>query len=148
MTLATTKLTLSPALRWLLLVPAALAAWWATLLVGMLVYDWVEALCPPAQVVSGFCTNPRVNAALDALMIVFAGLSAIAVEAAVVRTAPARKAACCWLAFAAGSAVAVLGFGQGIMMASVLAPVLSAVTCGFVYALVITARLRKPPAAA
>ena len=42
-------------LRWVLILPSAVVAWFAALLVGMLALSLAEHLCPPENVVSGTC---------------------------------------------------------------------------------------------
>ena len=43
-------------LRWLLLLPALCACWFAALLFGLWLFDVAGSFCPPDQIVSGICT--------------------------------------------------------------------------------------------
>ena len=95
--------------RWLFILPAAIAAWYAVFITGMFVYTAVERVaCPPADFVSGYCMNERVQLALEITVHVFVALAAIAVVVATVITAPSHKVAVAWAAFVIGSNAAVL----------------------------------------
>lgn len=96
------------ALRWLLVVPAAIAAWYVTFIVGAFTYSFIEAhLCPSQDLFSGVCTSQSIRIALDVVMHVFVALSAIAVIAAAVTVAPSRKRKVAWVAFSIGAATAL-----------------------------------------
>lgn len=99
-------------LRWVLLVPAAVAAWFGVFLIGLVAYQATEhATCPAARMVSGQCVDPRVQSTLEIVIYIFAGISAVAVETAAAVTAPSHKALVTWLTFFFGSWVAlVFGF--------------------------------------
>ena len=46
------------AVRWLLVLPTAVVAWFVALFVGVGAYVGVEALCPANQITSGQCVAP------------------------------------------------------------------------------------------
>lgn len=135
------------AVRWALAGPGAIAAWYATFLVGIITHGTVEnALCPAGEMESGMCLNSRVRTYLEILIYMFVALSAIAVVSAAVDIAPSHKRIVAWVVFAAGSLAAALlattadAYGQGI----------SAVAAAFVATLVIDKYLRhlaatRPP---
>ena len=94
-------------LRWVLLIPAAVVAWYAVFVIGLFTHGWVEQLiCPPQDFMSGSCFNAGVQKWLDALMHCFVALAAVAVELAAVLVAPQRREAVLWVALALGLAAA------------------------------------------
>jgi len=112
-----------PWLRWLLVLPCAYLAWFATALLGMQVHARAEFVwCPAPDWVSDFCTNPQVQARLDLLIALFAGLSAVAVILAATAMAPARKVTVAWCALGMGGVLAaLLDFGSPPFYAAVSA---------------------------
>lgn len=95
-------------LRWFMVVPGAVLAWYAVFGVGLFTYPMIEStLCPPGDMISGLCHNERVSGVLDVVIHVFVGFSALVVVLSAVAIAPARKRIVAWLAFVAGSAVTV-----------------------------------------
>jgi len=126
-------------LRWILVWPAAIAAWIAVFFLGVYTHGWIErTFCPPLEFVSGMCANPRMMQALKATEVLFIALSAVAVELAAAITAPEKKLTVTWLTFAAGTvfavdmAVGVRSPGEGA----------AAVGAGLLTALLLTRRLR------
>lgn len=94
-------------LRWLLLAPAALAAWYAVFVLGLFSHSFVESrLCPPEELLSGFCTNATAQVWLEIIVHVFVALSALAVMTTSAIVAPGRKRSIAWLTLALGTAVA------------------------------------------
>ena len=100
-------------LRWALVAPAAVAAFCLVVVVSVMANDYFEtALCPPEDMVSGFCYNDRVRLFLDFLTFVFSGVIAFAVLATAIAVAPAHKRIVAWLTFALGATAAlVMGVG-------------------------------------
>ena len=129
---------MNSSLRWLLVLPASLLAWAAVLLVGTFTHGYAErALCPPDDLVSGFCDNATVRAKIDLLFLAFVALSAIAVVTTSVATAPSRKVAVAWMSVAVGSFIAFLVAGFSTEW-------LSAVIAGMLAAAATTAYHRRP----
>jgi len=96
-------------LRWVLVVPAAIAAWYAVFIIGLFTHDLVEnTLCPSDQLESGTCTNETVIAQLHVVVHVFVALSAVAVILAAVFVAPSHKKVVAWIALLCGATVASL----------------------------------------
>lgn len=96
-------------LRWLLVVPAAVAAWYSVFVVGIFAHGYVEeTLCPAGEMVSGICTNRDVQRILKVVVHAFVALSAAAVESAAVAIAPSHRNGTAWIVFAVGAVVAVV----------------------------------------
>ena len=121
--------------RWLLVVPAAVFAWYLVFVVGLFTHGFVEdLLCPAGQMVSGMCTNRSVQLTLRILVYIFVALSAIAVECTAVGIAPSHRATTAWIAFVAGSGVAAaLGVAGAAYGEAVVA-----ITSGLVTVMTIT----------
>ena len=101
-------------LRWLLVAPFAIAVWYVVLVAGVFVHSALETrLCPPQELVSGACGNPRVITILQIVVYVFVALSAVAVEVVAVATAPAHRDIIAWGTFAFGAAFAALLGAEG-----------------------------------
>ncbi len=100
------------AVRWLLLVPAAIGAWYAVFAAALFAYFYVERhFCPPTDLVSGFCANETVQQALEALTHLSVALSAIAVGVAASAMAPSHKEPTVWATLGAGLVIAgIFGF--------------------------------------
>jgi hypothetical protein len=95
-------------LRWLLVGPAAIAAWYLVFIVGLFTHGFLdEALCPAGEMESGMCMNRRVRLTLGILVHVFVALSAVAVVSTAVAVAPSHRNRTAWVAFVTGSVVAV-----------------------------------------
>lgn len=90
-------------LRWALLLPAALCAWYAMFFIGLSAHTFVERhFCPPPELVSGFCTNASLQQALELVMLLSVAISALAVELAATAMAPSHKEITVWTTLAAG----------------------------------------------
>ena len=95
-------------LRWLLVVPAGILAWYAVFIAVLFTYPIVEqVLCPPGDWISRTCMNSTVSQWMKAFVLVHAGLSAVAVVVSAVAVAPSHKRVIAWLAFGAGALVAL-----------------------------------------
>lgn len=95
--------------RWLMLLPSAYAAWWIALIVGVLYVSFLDWLCPPELIFSGFCTASWYKPAFDAGVIVGAGLGAGLIMLATILIAPSHRRLVAAVAFGIGSAVALHG---------------------------------------
>jgi hypothetical protein len=94
-------------LRWTLVAPFAVAAWYATFFLVIVVHQAVEeSACPAGQLESGSCQNERVQQLLEGVIVAFIALSAVAVVAAAAVTAPAHRVVTAWVMFGAGGLVA------------------------------------------
>jgi hypothetical protein len=128
---------MSPTLRWTLILPAAIAAWYAALFIGIALYQGVETLCAPDQVESGHCFAPWFLTASNALIVFGAGLAAVFVMLACTLLAPAHKREVAIATFVLGALVAI---SMGWKLA--IAPMLSAIVAG---AIVLVILLRRYP---
>jgi hypothetical protein len=98
-----------PVLRWILFIPAAIAAWFFVFWSGFSTYRLAEqSWCPPEDLKSGFCENITTKFWLAVLMHAFTGLSAAAVGVTAVAVAPAHKERVVWFTLAAGILAACL----------------------------------------
>ncbi len=96
------------AARWVLLIPVAIAAWYAVAFVGAMVYRPIEqALCPPGDWISGGCRNEDVALAMEVVMNFFIGLSALVVGVSSVVIAPAWRRRVAWIVFSVGACIAI-----------------------------------------
>jgi hypothetical protein len=123
------------ALRWILILPAAIAAWYAALFIGIALYQGVEALCPRDQVESGHCVAPWFMGASNALIAFGAALAAVLVMIACTLIAPAQKRQVAIATFFLGAIVAVtIGWNHAV------APMIVAIIAG---AIVLAILLRR-----
>ena len=115
-------------LRWLLILPMAVAAWFAAFVGTIQLLDVVYYFCPPENQVSGMCTHSVANVAESALVVFGAGLSAVLVILAAAVTAPAYKAKIAAGTLFLGLCVALWAYLQtGLLLAF-----LGAVTAGII----------------
>ena len=78
-----------PILPWLILPPAILLSWYLTFALALYTHRLLEkSLCPPAELISGFCHNPQVQQALTLLEYGFVSLSALIILLITHRLAP------------------------------------------------------------
>jgi hypothetical protein len=100
------------ALRWFLVVPAAVAGWLLALLVGLLLHGLADRLCPAQMMVSGGCIAPWHAPVVEAIVCVCAGLAAVLVILLPVLVAPGRRPVVAWVAFVGGMVFALYGLMQ------------------------------------
>jgi hypothetical protein len=127
---------MSQSIRWILILPAAIAAWYVALFIGIGLYQGIEALCPASQVVSGHCFAPWFRPVSDGLIAFGAALAAVLVMLACTLLAPTHRRQVAIATFAVGTVVAVF-MGVG---ASAYAAMVSAVVAG---AVVLATLLRR-----
>lgn len=113
-------------LRWLLILPGAYLAWYSVFIIGLATYPIVEsALCPPIDMISGTCMNPRVARAMVGFFHVFVGVAAAAVVLTAAVIAPSQKSAVAWIALAVGGlASTLLAVSKDLMSEAVVAVVI------------------------
>jgi hypothetical protein len=105
------------AIRWLLLIPSAVAAWYVAVFVSVLLREIVVGRClgsdsPPPE----YCQASwfPVEFLSDALLFFGVGLSAVAVVVVAAVVAPSHKAPVAWVALGAGAILAtVMGYSAG-----------------------------------
>jgi hypothetical protein len=121
--------------RWALILPGAIAAWYLAFLIGIALHEGLNMLCPPELVVSGICEASWYPGAERGLVAFGAGLAAVLVMIACTLIAPTNKRGAAIGTFATGSIVAIaLGWTE------LLVPMVAAITAG---ALVLVFLLRK-----
>lgn len=90
-------------LRWSLVLPAAIGIWYLVFALALFGHFCVErSLCPPEDLVSGFCYNTSIQRLLDILMHLSVAASAIAVGVVAAIMAPSHKEQTVWTTLAAG----------------------------------------------
>jgi hypothetical protein len=110
--------------RWILMLPAAIAAWYAALFIGIAVYQGVEALCPADQVESGHCFAPWFATTSNVLIVFGAALAAVLVMIVCTSLAPSHKRQVAMATFALGTLVAIsMGWKSAVtaMLGAILA---------------------------
>lgn len=101
------------AIRWILLVPIAILAWYVAFFFGIVALDIRDSLCPSEYMVSGMCKGPFGRITMKLLMVLFSGISAIFVVASSALVAPTHKGIVAITAFVVGSgAAAIFLFGS------------------------------------
>ena len=94
--------------RWLMVIPAGVAAWYFALLIGLRLLGLVQSLCPPEKMISGFCQASWYPAAERATICFGAATSALLVVVAATLVAPSHRIAMSRVALGAGTCVATL----------------------------------------
>jgi fructose-specific phosphotransferase system IIC component len=124
---------MSRVLRWLIIVPAAVAAWYLALALGLGMYGGVDALCPSNQRISGQCIAPWFNPTIDALIAIGAAVSAIFVVLTATFIAPSHKLYAAVASYIIGGVVAVaMGFESKVYAALLAALIAGALTLAIV----------------
>ncbi len=95
--------------RWLMILPGVYLAWYLAFIIGLITYPIVEsALCPPSDMISGTCMNPRVNRAMVGFFHVFVGVAAAVVVLTATVIASSQKRAVAWVALVVGGLASTL----------------------------------------
>jgi hypothetical protein len=113
-------------LRWLLVIPGAIGAWYAALVAGITVHSALEALCPPEQIISGMCTAPWFRYAERVAFSAGAGFAAALILVTTTLIAPSHRTNVAVITLAAGLLIALV---MGIL-ASAYAEFVTAVVIG------------------
>jgi len=123
--------------RWILIVPAAVVAWYAAFLLGLVILAGIDALCPAKQAVSGLCVAPWYSAASTAVICVGAGLAAVLIMLTCTWLAPSNKQQVAILTFVVGAVVAsLMGLSAGAF-----APMVASIGAGALVLWGLTRRL-------
>jgi hypothetical protein len=96
--------------RWLMTVPAGVAVWFLVLFTGIFATAILDVFCPPELIVSGSCTASWYQPALEAVVAIFTGISALGVVLAPALVAPSKRRMVAWVAFFIGLASATAMF--------------------------------------
>ena len=127
-------------IRWLAVLPAAVAGWFLALIIGLIVHSGMESLCPRDQMDSGMCVAPWFPYASNAVSAFGAGLAAVLVITLAVLAAPAHRIVVTRTAFVAGLLVAIYMLWQ----TSAIVEFVAAVSCGLLTVYVLQRYLRHP----
>lgn len=94
-------------LRWLVLIPCVIAAWYAAFAIGLSTYLFiVKYLCPKEDLGSGMCHNQIIANTLEITMHTFVAISAIFVLVTAIFIAPSYKKQISYIVFLLGSLAA------------------------------------------
>jgi hypothetical protein len=114
--------------RWVLLIPAAVAAWFVGLFLGIALLGVLARMCPENQMVSRMCTAPWYDGASTAAIAFGAAMAAVFIMIACTAIAPTHKRVAAVCTFACGVLVAAaMGVSSGEYVALVAAVVAGAV---------------------
>jgi hypothetical protein len=95
----------------MLLLPAAVLAWYVALLAGLALHGFLDRLCPADQLVSGYCIAPWFRVAEQAAVCFGAGLAAVLILVACTVLAPAHRRQVSIAVYVLGAVVACrMGF--------------------------------------
>ncbi len=100
-------------LRWIAVPLAAIAVWYAVLLLGLAGVGALDALCPPELVVSGACTAPWHGPSVEALILVCTAVAAFGIVIVPALVAPSHRFRVALASFLGGAAFAVYAAGGG-----------------------------------
>jgi len=102
--------------RWIFVLPAAGAGFFAAACAGIFGYEVLNGWCPGGELVSGLCTNHWVG---DFAALIGALLAPALVVLAGTMTAPSHRRAVAWTLYAGGAAVALAAFhGPSALLAA------------------------------
>ena len=126
---------LRPWLRWIAVVPAAVAGWWLVVVVAITLHGLVFSFCAPEDVVSGACVAPWFSQFESALLYFAVALSATLVVLVPTIMAPAHRRLIAWVAYLVGAIVALSIGGLSMELAiAVASGFIAAVLASSVYA--------------
>jgi hypothetical protein len=115
---------MSRMIRWILVLPTALAAWYAALFISIALYRGVEALCPFGQVESGRCFAPWFLDSSDAFIASGAALAAALIMIACTLLAPTHRRQVAITTFIVGTIAAIM-MGWETFAAATIAAIIS-----------------------
>ena len=98
---------MSRAIRWVLILPAAIAAWYAAVFITIGLYEGVDVICPLGRIESGRCFAPWFLEASDAFIALGAALAAALVMIACTLLAPTHRRHVAIATFVVGTVVAI-----------------------------------------
>ena len=129
-------------LRWVTVVPSAIVAWFAALMIGLALRRVAFAFCPPELVFSrGECSAPWFMPVERAIMVFGAGLAAALFVLFPTIIAPAHRRIVLWVSFLVGVALAaVAGLYSGFYL-----ELLAAIAVGSVATLLTFKHVTKRP---
>jgi hypothetical protein len=117
-------------IRWLLILPGAVAAWYAALILGIGLYKSVDALCPFGQVEFGRCLAPWFMDASDVFIGIGAALAALLVMVTCTFLAPTHRRHVAIATFVVGAITAIIMGWESFANATIAAIVSGGVVLG------------------
>jgi hypothetical protein len=93
-------------IRWILLAPGAISAWYVVFSLGIVSLSIRDYFCPSEYIVSGMCTGAFAKITSDLLLVLFSGIAAFFVVVTSALIAPEYKGYMAVAAFAVGGSVA------------------------------------------
>ena len=124
------------AIRWMLVPLSAVVVWGGVLLLGLEGVHLLDAVCPPKLVESGACIAPWHEPAVEALIVIGAGLAAFGIVAVGALVAPTHKLRVAAVLFACGAV-----FAMYVVRAQLFGPFLTAAAGGSAALWFISARV-------
>ncbi len=124
--------------RWLAVVPAAVAGWYTAFILGLLAMEALAAFCPEEEMISGLCVAPWYQTAERIVIPVAVALAGLLVVLAPALAAPRWKRWVAWIAYVAGAIAATIfavALGAWVELGAALA--------GGALALALVSRFRK-----
>jgi hypothetical protein len=112
-------------LRWAMVAPASVLAWYVALVVGFMAASTLDYFCPADQMESGLCMAWWHVYAMDTLVVAFAAIAAFLVVLCATLVAPSHKLQVAWAAFGFGCAFAIYAVSQTSELVAFFAAVLS-----------------------
>ena len=131
-------------LRWIAIVPTAMACWWATLLFGLALDSLAMRFCPPESVISGFCIADWFHPLEHWIVVGCAGLAGFLIVFVPCVVAPAQRHLVSWAMLLAGLLVA----GMMAVQIAAYAECAAAVFGGFGGVFLVAQRLQPRVASA
>ena len=125
-------------IRWILVIPAAVIAWYLALVISLFLLNLVEIYCPQEFTVSGACSASWTKAIFNVLVIFGAGLASILILVFSALMAPSKKILVSKVVFMGGVLFAIYAVHQ----TSAWGAFISAILCGTV-TLIIQLRVLK-----
>lgn len=95
-------------IRWALVPVSALVAWGAALVIGAILHDAVNRLCPESYMVSGACVAPWTPFADAVVLIISAAIAAALIVLSTSYTAPSHRGRVAAVVYALGAVWAVV----------------------------------------
>jgi hypothetical protein len=127
-------------IRWLILIPACIAAWYVALFAGILLHGVLFSYCPPSMVAYGtFCDAEWFPTAERILICSGAALSAVFVVTTASLVAPAHRIFVSRLACGVGAIVATI---MAVKLGT-YAELISAIAAGVLAAIAVSLIIRR-----
>ena len=94
-------------LRWIGILPAAIAGWYLALFVALIFHGLLDSFCPPDEVTSGMCNASWYPFASRSVICFGAALSAFLVVFFSSLVAPSHRGTVAWVSYLVGAVLAL-----------------------------------------